>query len=96
MRIKAECISEDAGGYVGQRGQVNYQQLALRDMDPVREARMVNTFDYRMSDAEKPLFAGKCLDKIVTIDVKDWEIFNARLKVKSGRIVEVQGVNGTK
>ncbi len=92
MRVKALCLSDDSGGYVGNKGQVKYQQLALLDQDPVPEARMVNTFDYRMSDAEKELYAGKCLGKLVTIDVKDLAIFNSRLQVKTGKIVEVAGL----
>lgn len=93
MRVKALCVSDDAGEYDGKRGHTKYQQLALLDQDPVVEARMVNTFDYRMSETERTTIAGKCQGKIVIIDVKDFELFNSRLKVKVGKIVEVVGLN---
>lgn len=94
MRVRALCLSDDAGGYVGQRGAVNYQELALLDQDPAVGSRLINSFDYRMSAEEKALFAGKCEGKVVVIDVRDLEVFNSRLKVKRGKIVEVIGLNG--
>jgi len=90
MRIKAQCLSDDSGGYTGSRGLVKYQQLALLDVSEPVESRMINTFDYRMTDVEKEAYAGKCLGKTLTVDVKDWEVFNSRLKVKTGRIVDVK------
>lgn len=102
MRIKCECLSDEPGGYRGTNGEVHYQTLALLDRSDPPESRMVNSFDYRMSDAsdqgkmEKSLFAGKCVGKTITVDVKDFEIFNSRLKVKTGRIVEVQGIPNSK
>ncbi len=89
MRMKCLCISDDAGEYDGKKGHTKYQQLALLDQDPAVESRMVNTFDYRMTPAEKELHAGKCVGRVVTMDVKDFEVFNSRLKIKAGRIVEV-------
>lgn len=91
-RIVCLCISDDAGEYDGKKGHTKYQQLALLDQSEPAEARMVNTFDYRMTPAEKELFAGKCLGKRVVMDAKDFEIFNSRLKIKAGKIVEVEGV----
>lgn len=95
MRMKVLCLSDDSGGYDGKKGHVKYQQIAVLDQTDPPEARMLNSFDYRMNDeAEREKFAGKCLGKVVVIDVKDFEIFNSRLKVKTGKIVEVQGLNG--
>lgn len=93
MRIKTLCLSDDPGGYNGNRGRVEYQQLALLDQSEPPEARMLNSFDLRLSELDdRQKFAGKCLGKVVVVDVKDWEIFNSRIKVKSGRIVEVVGL----
>lgn len=94
MRVTALCISEDAGNYGGKKGIVNYQQLALLDQDPAKESRLIATFDYRMSDAEKGLYAGKCEGKVLVLDVKDIALFNNRIQVKAGKIVEVKGLNG--
>lgn len=94
MRIKAECLSDDPGEYSGKGGLVKYQQLALLDKTEPVEARMLNSFDYRLNGDEKERFAGKCIGKVVVVDAKDWEFFNGRLKVKTGKIVEVQGLNG--
>jgi len=93
MRVKTKCLSDDPGGYQGAKGAVKYQQLALLDQSEPVESRMVNSFDFRITDeVDREKFAGKCLDKIVVIDIKDFEIFNSRLKVKSGKIVEVVGL----
>lgn len=94
MRLTALCISEDAGDYTGKRGIVKYQQLALLDQDPIAESRLVNTVDYRLRDEEVEKFAGKCMGKMVVLDVKDLVIYNGRLQVKLGKLVEVKGLNG--
>lgn len=91
MRVTALCISEDNGEYDSKKGSVKYHQIALLDQDPVVEARMVNTFDYRLSPDEKEKFAGKCIGRQVVVDVKDWAIFNSRPQAKQGKIISVQG-----
>ena len=53
MRIKVLVLADDAGSYTGKSGHVTYQQLALLDQDPIVESRMINSFDYRMSEDEK-------------------------------------------
>lgn len=94
MRIKVLCISEEPGHYQGKKGQVDFQEVALLDQDPAPESRMKATFDYRLSLEEKDKFAGKLLGKSITLDVKDIALFNNRIQIKSGRLVEVLGVNG--
>jgi hypothetical protein len=94
VRIKTLCLSDDSGGYAGKKGQVEYQQLALLDQSDPPEARMLNSFDLRLVDAaDRVKYAGKCLGKVVIVDAKDFEVFNSRLKIKTGRIVEVVGLN---
>jgi hypothetical protein len=88
MRMVCEVVGEESGEYTGQRGLVKFVQLSLSDKDPVRESRMINTFDIRLSTQEdKDKYAGKLLDKLVVVDVRDVEIYNARLRVKTGRII---------
>jgi len=95
MRVKMQCLSEEPGGYNGANGPVKYQQLALLDISDPKESRMVNSIDFRILDeADKEKYAGKVMDKTMIIDIKDIEIFNGRLKVKTGKIVEVIGLNG--
>jgi len=94
-RMRTLCLSDDSGGYEGKKGRVKYQQFALLDQSEPFESRMINSFDYRLTDEEREKFAGKCAGKIVVVDAKDFEVFNSRLKVKAGRIVEVEGLNGS-
>jgi len=95
MRVKTVCLSEDPGGYDGKKGHVSFNQLALLDQSEPVEARMLNSFDLRLTEAaDKEKYSGKCIGKTVIVDVKDMEIYNGRLKVKTGKIVEVVGLNG--
>lgn len=95
-RLRMLVISDDSGQYDGKKGVTRYQQWALLDQSEPQEARMINTVDYRLSEEEKINYAGKCLGKVVIIDAKNFAIFNSRLQISQGKIVDVEGLKTAK
>jgi hypothetical protein len=87
MQILVEVQSERAESYVGKKGQVNVVRLSCMDRCP-SGARLINTFDYELSDEEKLQYAGKVTDKKLKLNVTDLVPFGGRLRAR-GKIVEV-------
>ena len=75
--------------YVGKRGLVKNQVITCQDMD-ASGIRLVNTFDYTLTEDEKAKFGGKLLDREVKLGVHELMPFGGRLRAR-GKIVEVPG-----
>jgi len=88
--MKAEClvVAENANSYFGKKGQVNQQRLTLLDNDG--ETRLLNTFDYDMTDEERNKHSGRIAGKVIKLGIQDLMPINGRLKAR-GRILEVFG-----
>jgi hypothetical protein len=87
MIIKAQVIADQPNSYVGKKGVVNEQRLALLDVNDVGHS-LVNTFDYTLSDTEKAAHAGKLGGKLIRLAIHDVMFFGGRLRVR-GELVEV-------
>ncbi len=90
MQINVRVQVDRADEYVGKKGLVKNQVITCQDMDP-SGVRLVNTFDYTMTPEEKDKFAGKLLDKDVTLGIYELIPFGGRLRAR-GKIVNVTGV----
>jgi len=88
MQITCRVVGDAPHEYTGKRGLVKEQRLALLDIDSTGK-RLVNTFDYTMSESEKVLHAGKVLDKVLVLSVTDILPFGGRLRMR-GEIVKVE------
>lgn len=88
MRMNVEVVSDQPNEYI-KNGVVHKQQM-IACMDRCQSgARLVNTFDYILSEDEKNKFAGKLLDKRITLDVTELSVpFGSRLRAR-GKIHEV-------
>ncbi len=65
-QINVKVQVERADEYVGKRGLVKNQVITCQDMDP-SGVRLLNTFDYTLTPEEKDKYAGKLMDKDVTL-----------------------------
>jgi len=87
MLINVNVTGERPDSYTGKKGVVNQIYLSCLDAETNPANRLVNTFDYAMSEEEKGKYAGKIADKRITLAVTDFTIFGGRLRAR-GRIVE--------
>jgi hypothetical protein len=87
-RVKANVVSDTPDEYKNKKtGElVKSQVLSCQDVCP-SGARLKNTFDYQLSEAEKEKFAGKLVDKVIELDVTEFApaAFGGRLRAR-GRI----------
>lgn len=67
-RLKVRIVSDQPDEYVGKKGLVKQHIFTCQDLCP-SGARLKDNFDYVLSDPEKEKFAGKMLDKEITLDV---------------------------
>jgi len=91
--VKVDClvVAENANSYIGKKGQVNQQRLALLDQDA--DCRFLNTFDYDLTDEERNKYTGRITGKTIRLGIQELTPINGRLKAR-GRILEVFGGNG--
>ena len=90
MQINVRVQVDRADEYVGKKGLVKNQVITCQDMDP-SGLRLVNTFDYTLNPDEKEKYAGKLLDRDVTLGIYELIPFGGRLRGR-GKIVNVTGV----
>ena len=90
MQINVRVQVDRADEYVGKKGLVKNQVITCQDMD-ASGVRLVNTFDYTLTPDEKEKFAGKLLDKDVTLGIYELIPFGGRLRAR-GKIVNAIGV----
>ena len=88
MRMKVNVVSDTPDEYKNKKtGElVKNQILSCQDVCS-SGARLKNTFDYPLSDAEKEKFAGKLVDRVIELDVTELApaAFGGRLRAR-GRI----------
>jgi len=95
MRIEVDCVAESLNPFTSKtRGPQVDLVLSLLDKCASR-ARLEQTFDLVIPDAENGPFAGKVMDHRLTVDITKAEWFGGRLRVR-GHIHAVDGkaVNG--
>lgn len=90
MITRVMIQSERTESYDGKKGHVSEVRIACQDMCASGK-RLLNTFDYTLTDDEKELFAGKLQDKFAEIAVNDFVVFGGRLRAR-GSIVKVDGL----
>jgi hypothetical protein len=89
MKITTLCIGQREDSYMGKRGQVTMQILALLDTDSTHA--LINTFDLVLTDEDSKKFGGKLVGKKVEVGVYQFEpAFGGRLRAK-GAILAVGG-----
>lgn len=87
MQLNVRVQVDRPDEYVGKRGLVKNQVITCQDMDPTG-IRLVNTFDYTLTEDEKEKYAGKLLDKEILLGVYELIPFGGRLRAR-GKIVQV-------
>ncbi len=93
MQISVKVQVDRADEYVGKRGLVKNQVITCQDTDP-SGIRLVNTFDYTLSQEEKDKYAGKLLDKDIVLGVYELTPFGGRLRAR-GKIMQVNGAEAS-
>ena len=68
MQLNVRVQVDRPDEYVGKSGLVKNQVITCQDMDPTG-IRLVNTFDYTLTEDEKEKYAGKLLDKEILLGV---------------------------
>ena len=84
--MQIRVVSDQPDEYTGKKGLVKTHIFTCQDVCPSGQ-RLKDNFDYVLSDPEKEKFAGKMLDKEITLDVIELRPppFGSRLRA-SGRI----------
>jgi len=90
MVIKVNITSDRPDEYIGKKGLVKSQVITCQDVDP-SGFRLLATFDYTLSEDEKTKYAGKLLDKQITLGVRELNPFGGRLRAR-GAIVAAPDV----
>lgn len=83
MQITVRIVSDRPDEYVGKKGLVKSQVISCQDIDPSGH-RLINSFDYTLSEDEKTKFAGKLLDKTIVLGVRELNPFGGRLRARGG------------
>lgn len=87
MIVTVQVVGDRADEYFGKKGLVKQQIITCQDMDK-SEYRWLQNFDYSLTDAEKEKFAGKLLDKIIQIGVRELTPFGGRFRARGGIVTE--------
>ena len=86
MRLIVMVQSERPNSYLNKKGDpVNQQILSLLDMSKPACDRLINTFDYVLSEDEKIQFSGKVEEKFLRVAFRNEEEFNGRVR-KTGKV----------
>jgi hypothetical protein len=91
MIVQVRVQSERPDEYVGKRGPVKQQVATCQDIE-TSGVRLVQMFDYFLSDDEKVKYAGKLLDREMKLGVTEISQFGSRLRVR-GKIMEVPSLD---
>ncbi len=95
MQINVRVQVERPDSYMSKAGkQVNSVLLACQDIDP-SGVRLMNTFEYTMTDEEKAKYAGKLMDRELILGVHEFYPFGGRLRAR-GKIMSVPTLDGQK
>jgi hypothetical protein len=78
MIVTVQVVSDRADEYLGKKGLVKQQIITCQDMDK-SGYRLLQNFDYSLSDPEKEKYAGKLLDKIIQIGVRELTPFGGSI-----------------
>lgn len=87
MIVTVQVVSDRADEYFGKKGLVKQQVITCQDMDK-SGYRLLQSFDYTLTDVEKERFAGKLLDKIIQIGVRELTPFGGRFRARGSIIGE--------
>jgi hypothetical protein len=87
VRVQVERPDE----YVGKKGLVKQHIITCQDVDP-SGMRLVNTFDYTLTEEEKTKYAGKLLDRELKIGITELMPFGGRLRAR-GKVMEVPSLD---
>jgi len=77
-----------SGSWEGKKGIVQALSLCVLDLEKTAGCRFKQTFDYELRDHEKDRYAGKLVEKRLTIGITDLSVFAGRIRA-SGTIVQV-------
>lgn len=95
MIISGLVISDVPDQYTNQKGAIiRTQMLTVVDQDK-GGVRLKQSADYTMSEEEKEVLAGRCLDKTIVIGISEISIFGGRPRIR-GKIIQLEGkpING--
>lgn len=87
MIVTVQVVSDRADEYFGKRWLVKQQIITCQDMDK-SGFRLLQSFDYTLSEQEKEKFAGKLQDKIIQIGIRELTPFGGRFRARGGIIAE--------
>jgi hypothetical protein len=85
--ITVQVISDRADEYFGKKGLVKQQVITCQDMDQ-SGYRLLQNFDYTLSEPEKEKFAGKLQDKIIQIGVRELTPFGGRFRARGSILAQ--------
>jgi len=88
MKVEVQVISEETRSWQGKTGPVQALSLCVLDLEKSPGCRFKQTFDYELRDHEKDRYAGKLVDKRVTLGITDFSVFAGRYRA-TGTIVQV-------
>jgi hypothetical protein len=92
MTLKCNVIADRPNEYTGKRGLVKNQLLVLQDAEPGIN-RCQTQLEYELTPEEKEKYAGKLQDKVIQMGVRELFPFGGRIRIRSGQILKVEGVN---
>lgn len=87
MIVTVQVVSDRADEYFGKKGLVRQQVITCQDLDQSGH-RLLQSFDYTLSELEKMKLAGKLQDKIIQIGIREFTPFGGRLRARGSIIVE--------
>jgi len=88
MKVEVLVISEESRSWEGKKGLVQALSLCMLDLEKAPGCRFKQTFDYELRDHEKDKYAGKLVDKRLSIGITDLSVFAGRVRA-SGTILQV-------
>jgi hypothetical protein len=87
MIVSVQIISDRADEYVGKKGLVRQQIITCQDVDK-SGIRLLQNFDYTLTEPEKEKYAGKLQDKIIQIGVREFTPFGGRFRARGCIVAE--------
>jgi hypothetical protein len=82
-------MSDRADEYTGKKGLVKQQIITVMDISETGE-RLAQPIEYALSDEEKPTYAGKLQDKVISLGIRELLPFGGRLRSR-GKIAGMVG-----
>jgi len=88
-----KVLDETPDEYTGKKGLVKSQVLTLVDDEKTPGGRLKQMLEYRLTEEEKVLYAGKLADRVIVFALTELEVWGGRFRCR-GKILDVPGLNG--